>query len=192
MTLVVSQRYEEAETLVREMMRRLGDGIPEPLQRNFNFQLGMIALTRGEYPRARQLLVSAISDEDDPAYSGDGIAVVMLAALATEKVGESEEAAKLLEQAERKIKRARLNGVDDPSIYYSEAVLLTMRSEPASAMEKLREAYNRGFREQWVMEIDGRLASLRDDPAFIVLMQQIKDDVSQALMTIKSMSVAAL
>jgi hypothetical protein len=67
-----------------------------------------------------------------------------------------------------------------------------MRSEPASAMEKLREAYNRGFREQWVMEIDGRLASLRDDPAFIVLMQQIKDDVSQALMTIKSMSVAAL
>jgi TolB-like protein/Flp pilus assembly protein TadD len=192
MTLVVSQRYEEAETLVREMMTRLGDGIPEPLQRNFNFQLGMIALTRGEYPRARQLLVSAISDEDDPAYSGDGIAVVMLAALATEKVGESEEAAKLLEQAERKIKRARLNGVDDPSIYYSEAVLLTMRSEPASAMEKLREAYNRGFREQWVMEIDGRLASLRDDPAFIVLMQQIKDDVSQALMTIKSMSVAAL
>jgi TolB-like protein/Flp pilus assembly protein TadD len=192
MTLVVSERYEEAETLVREMMARLGDGIPESLQRNFNFQLGMIALTRGEYPRARQLLVSAISDEDDPAYSGDGIAVVMMAALATEKVGESEEAASLLEQAERKIKRARLNGVDDPSIYYSEAVLLSMRSEPAGAMEKLREAYNRGFREQWVMEIDGRLASLRDDPEFIVLMQQIQDDLSQALLVIRSMPVAAL
>ena len=192
MTLVVSHRYEEAQALVRELMAQLGDGAPEALMRNFNFQLGMIALVRGDNAGARELLVAAISDEDDPAYSGNGVMIVTLAALATEQLGEPEEAARLLESAERKIKRARLNGVDDSNIYYSEAVLLTMRSEPARAMEKLKEAYNRGFREQWVMDIDGRLAPLRDTPEFIILMEQIRDDVSQALIEIRALPLAAL
>jgi TolB-like protein/Flp pilus assembly protein TadD len=192
MTLVISHRYEEADTLVRELMAQMGDSLPEALKRNFNFQLGMIALIRGDFPGARDLLVSAISDEDDPAYSGNEVMIITMAALATEQLGEPEEAARLLETAERKIKRARLNGVDDSDIYYSEAVLLTMRSEPARAMEKLREAYNRGYREQWVLEIDGRLAPLRDKPEFIILMEQIRDDVSKARTEIRSLSLAVL
>jgi Flp pilus assembly protein TadD len=192
MTLLVTHRYEEADTLVRELMAQLGDGLPEALRRNFNFQLGMIALMRGDFPRARDLLVSAISDEENPAYNGKEINIVTMAALATEKLGDSEEAVRMLETAERKIRRARLNGVDDPDIYYSEAVLLTMRSEPAKAMEKLREAYARGYREHWVLEIDGRLAPLRDTPEFIMLMEQIRDDVSRARTEIRSLSLAGL
>ena len=152
----------------------------------------MIALVRGDYAGARELLVAAISEEDDPAYGGSGVMIVTLAALAMEKLGDTEEAAGMLATAERKIKRARLNGVDDPKIYYSEAVLLSMRSEPARAMEKLREAYSRGYREQWVLEIDGRLAPLRDTPEFIMLMEQIRDDVSRARTEIRSLSLAAL
>jgi TolB-like protein/Flp pilus assembly protein TadD len=192
MTLMVSRRYEEAETFVRELMAELGDGIPDSLKRNFSYQLGLIALARGDYAGARDLLVSAISDEDDPAYSGDEVMIVTMAAWATAELGEVEEAAGMLEKAERKIKRARLNGVDDPNIYYSEAVLFTMRSEPARAIEKLKEAYDRGYREQWVLEIDGRLAALRDNPEFILLMEQIKDDISQARIEIRALPLAAL
>jgi len=173
-------------------MSQSGDGLPEALKRNFSFQLGMIALMRGDFPAARDLLNAAISDQDDPAYSGNEVMIITMAALATEQLGEPEEAARLLETAERKIKRARLNGVDDSNIYYSEAVLLTMRSEPARAMEKLREAYNRGFREQWVMDIDVRLAPLRVTPEFIILMEQIRDDVSQARTEIRALPLAAL
>jgi tetratricopeptide (TPR) repeat protein len=192
MTLMVSKRLEEAELLVREVMAQSGDNLPEPLRRIFHWQLGMIALEREDYAGARELLLAVINDDDEGAYSGDEVMIVTLAALAMEQLGESAEAAVLLEKAERKIKRARLNGVDDPDIYYSEAVLLTMRSEPASAMEKLREAYNRGFREQWVMEIDGRLAGLRDVPEFMTLMDQIRDDISQARTEIRSLTLAAL
>jgi TolB-like protein/Flp pilus assembly protein TadD len=192
MTLMVSKRYEEAELLVREVMAQSGDNLPEPLQRIFHWQLGLIALEREDYAGARELLLAAISDEDEAAYSGNEVMIVTLAALATERLGESAEAAVLLEKAERKIKRARLNGVDDPGIYYSEAVLLTMRSEPAGAMEKLREAYNRGFREQWVMEIDDRLAGLRDIPEFMSLMDQIRDDINRARAEIRSLSLASL
>jgi TolB-like protein/Flp pilus assembly protein TadD len=192
MTLMVSKRLEEAELLVRELMAQSGDNLPEPQRRMFQWQLGMIAMEREDYAGARELLLAAISDEDEAAYSGDEVMIITLAALATEQLGESAEAAVLLEKAERKIKRARLNGVDDPNIYYSEAVLLTLRSEPAGAMEKLREAYNRGYREQWVMEIDGRLASLRDIPEFMSLMDQIRDDINQARAEIRSLPLASL
>ena len=93
-----------------------------------------------------------------------------------------------MNDAERKIRRARLNGVDDPGIYYNEAILLSMRSEPEMAMEKLEEAYQRGFREKWVLDIDGRLAPLHDNPDFLVLMEQIRNDVDQARTEIKALS----
>jgi TolB-like protein/Flp pilus assembly protein TadD len=192
MALMVAQRYEEAETLVRELKAQFDEDVPAPLERNMNFQLGMIALVRSDYPEARRLLTAAIGEEDRPAYNGDEVTTVTLASLAAEQLGETEEARGLLESAERKIQRGRLNGVDDPFIYYNEAVLLAMRSEPARAMEKLQEAYARGFREQWVLEIDTRLAPLRGQPAFIMLMDRIRDDLSQARVEVESLSMAAL
>lgn len=192
MTLMVERRLEEAESLTRHQMAQFGDGIPDALRKRFNFQLGMIKMVQGDYSSARDLLMSAISEEDAPAYNGNEIMTVTLAAMATEMVGEAEVAKELLASAELKIKRARLNGVDDPDIYYSEAVLLAMRSEPDRAMQKLTEAYDRGFREQWVMDIDGRLSGLRDRPEFIMLMEQIRDDISQARAEIKAMTVAIL
>jgi TolB-like protein/Flp pilus assembly protein TadD len=192
MALIVARRYEEAELLLRDQMAQFGDSMPEALLRRFNFQLGMIAMVRGDHALARDLLMSAISDEDDPAYSSDEVMTVTMAALATELLGEKEAATELLAGAERQIKRARLNGVDNSNIYYNEAVLLTMRSEPQKAMEKLREAYSRGFRELWVMDIDGRLASLRDMPEFIALMEQIRDDINHARAEIQSLSLANL
>ncbi|HSM11429.1 MAG TPA: hypothetical protein VK827_07665 [Lysobacter sp.] len=71
-------------------------------------------------------------------------------------------------------------------------MLLIMRSEPDRALEKLREAYARGFREHWVMEIDSRLEPLRDQPEFIALMDRIRDDLSRAKVEIEALSLAAL
>jgi TolB-like protein/Flp pilus assembly protein TadD len=192
MTLLVSRRYEEAERLVREQLISLDDELPAAMKREFDFQLGMIALVKGEFQRAHDLLISAISDEDDPAYSGNQVKVVTMAALASERIGSSEEATDLLRDAERKITRARLNGVDDQNIYYNEAILLAMRSEPARAIAKLREAYNRGFRELWVMDIDGRLEPLRNEPEFNALVEQIESDINRARVEIRSLSVASL
>ena len=94
--------------------------------------------------------------------------------------------------AEQKIRRARLNGVDDSGIYYNEAIVLAMRDQTDQAMAKLQEAFNRGFREQWVMDIDGRLAPLRDRPEFLLLMDQIREDINSARAEIKALSLASL
>ena len=192
MALMVGRRFEEAEALVRELKQQFGEGLPESLERNFNFRLGMIAMIRADYPEARRLLMATIREEEQAVYSDDEVMAVTLAALASRELGESEEAQALLESAERRIRRGRLNGVDEPGIYYNEAILLTMHSEPAKALEKLREAYAKGFRQQWVMEIDGRLDPLRQQPEFITLMNRIRDDVSQARMEIQTLALANL
>lgn len=191
-TLMVARRYEEAEALVRELMAQFGDGASAAAERNFNFQLGLIALVRSDYPEARRFLTAAIGRDDRPAYNGDEVMMFTLASMAAEQLGQTEEAQSLLESAERRIQRGRLNGVDDSGIYYNEAVLLIMRSEPDRALEKLHEAYERGFREQWVLEIDSRLEPLHDQPEFITLMDRIREDLSQARVEIESLSLASL
>jgi tetratricopeptide (TPR) repeat protein len=192
MALMVGRRFEEAEALVRELKQQFGEGLPESLERNFNFQLGMIAMVRADYPEARRLLMAAIREDEQAAYNDDEVTAVTLASLASRELGDTEEAQGLLESAERRIRRGRLNGVDNPDIYYNEAIVLTMHSEPAKALEKLREAYAKGFRQQWFMEIDGRLDTLRQQSEFITLMNRIRDDVSQARMEIQTLALANL
>ena len=190
--LMAARRFEEAQTLVREQMAEYGDSIPAALQRKFDFQLGMIALVQKDFLRAEQLLSAAISDEDNPAYSGDEILIVTLASAASRLVGKPEEAGERLLAAERKVKRARLNGVDDPGIYYTEAVLLAMKRDPEQAMQKLKQAYARGFRERWLLEIDDRLDSLRGEAEFIALENLLDEDINRAIAEIRSSQVAAL
>ena len=192
MALMVSRRFEEAERFVHEMKADFGEVVPEGVQRRFDFQLGMLAMIRGDFASARELLVSAVSEEDSPAWSGDEIMVLTLAALALEETGESEQASSLLGDAERMIRRARLNGVDDPNIYYSEGIVLTLRNDLDGALQKLQQAYERGFRELWVLEIDGRLDPLRDRPEFLLFKEKINDDVTGALAQIRSLPLAAL
>ncbi|MEE4218019.1 MAG: tetratricopeptide repeat protein [Xanthomonadales bacterium] len=192
MALMVSKRFEEAERFVHEMKADFGESIPEVMQRRFDFQLGMLAMIRGDFASARELLVSAVSEEDDPAWSGDEIMVLTLASLAFEQTGDSEQALSLLRDAERVIRRARLNGVDDPNIYFSEGVVLTLRNDLDGALRKFQQAYDRGFRELWVLEIDGRLDPLRDRPEFLLFKDRIVDDVGRALVEIRSLALATL
>jgi TolB-like protein/Flp pilus assembly protein TadD len=192
LTLMILRRFEEADTLVREMMSEYGDSLPGKLRRMFNFQLGMIAFFREDFPSADQLFTMAIGDEDGKAYSGNEIWIVTMASLVSEIVGNHEEAVSRLADAERKVQRARLNGVDDPGIYYTEAVLFAMRGQPEQALEKLNQAYDRGYRELWTLRVDGRLDSLREQPGFIALKNRVADDVSRALNEIRAVTVALL
>lgn len=190
--LLVSRRLEEAERMVREQMAEFSDGMPELLRKQFDFQMGLIALIREDYESARDFLGGAVGDESDPAWSGNDVMIVTLASLAHERAGDTAEAQRLLQVAERKIRRARLNGVDDPEIYFNEGVMLSMRGESDAALQKLQEAYNRGWRELWLLEIDGRLDPLRERPEFVQIQQRINDDLAQALVEVRSLTFASL
>jgi TolB-like protein/Flp pilus assembly protein TadD len=190
--LLLTGRFEEATSLVQNTMQEFGPNIPAAIQRNFDLQLGLIAAVQKNYERAYELFSKAISSEDNPAYSGDEIFIFTMASIMSEVNGKPEEASARLQEAERKVKRARLNGVDDPQIYYAEATILAMRDELEPALQKLELAYEHGFRERWLLEIDGRLDPLRDKAKFIALKNQIDDEISQALAEVRSFPVAIL
>lgn len=192
MALMVSKRFEEAERLLHEMKADFGEAVPDVVQRRFDFQLGMLAMIREDFVSARELLMAAVSEEDNPAWSGEEIKVLTLASLALDLTGEPEQALSLLGDAERLIRRARLNGVDDPNIYYSEGIVLTLRNDLDGALQKLQQAYERGFRELWVLEIDGRLDPLQNRPEFLLFKEQINNDVTGALAQIRSLPLASL
>jgi len=190
--LLLTGRSEEATALVQNMMQEFGPNIPAALQRNFEFQLGIIAALQKDYDRAYDLFSKAISREDNPAYSGDDIFIFTMASAMSGIIGKPEEAMARLQEAERKVKRARLNGVDDPQIYYTEATILTMRDELEPALQKLEQAYQHGFREGWLLEVDQRLDPLRDTAEFIAIKNQIDDEINQALAEVRSLPVALL
>ena len=192
MLLMVSKRFEEAERIVHEMRKEYGDEAPDMVKRRFDFQLGMLAIIRRDYAAARELLTRAISEEENPAWSGDEIMILTLASLALDQTGKPDDAASLLNDAQRLIRKARLNGVDDPNIYYSEGIVLTLQNEPDAALQKLQQAYDKGFRESWVLEVDGRLDPLRERPEFQLFKGQIEDDVTRALTEIRSLSLVSL
>ncbi|MEE4293821.1 MAG: tetratricopeptide repeat protein [Xanthomonadales bacterium] len=191
-TLLVSRRFEEARRLLREMRADYGEQAPPAMQARFDFQMGVLALLSGEYDTALDYLLASINDEENPAWSGAEIEKLTLASLTLGYKGEAERAQEFLARADRLISRARLNGVDNWSIYYSEGVLLTLRGDKDRAIEKLQQAYERGFREQWVLEIDSRLDPLRDRPEFLVFKDQVSEDLTRAVSEIRSASLAAL
>jgi tetratricopeptide (TPR) repeat protein len=192
LVLLVSRRYEEAEGVIREKIDEMGEDIPEIVRREFDSQLGLLAMIRGDFAAARQHLASAVGDESDPAWSGEQTKLVTLAALAYQRTGDAGSAQSLLQRAERSIRRARLNGVDDQDIYYSESVLLSMRNDVPAALQKLQTAYEKGFRERWVFEIDGRLDPLRGEQEFLLVQQRINEDLNHARTEIRSLALAKL
>jgi TolB-like protein/Flp pilus assembly protein TadD len=192
MVLIVSRRFEEADRQIRELMAEFGDDMPPGLLRNFNFQLGLLAMMSEDFATARDHLMSSLGEDENAAWGGNEIMILTMAALANERLGESEVAGGLLQRAERKIHRARLNGVDDPNIYYNEGVLDSLRGENEKALQKLMTAYERGFREKWIIDIDGRLDPLRDHPGYLLFKDRINEDVTRALAEIRSLPIAFL
>jgi len=190
--LLLTGRLEEAQSLVQNMMAEFGGEVPAGLQSNFDLQLGMIAALKADYQLAYEYFNRAISNEDNPAYSGNEILVFTMASLMSRQAGKPDEAQARLTEAERKVKRARLNGVDDPGIYYTEAIIWTMRDDQEKALQKLNLAYEHGFREQWLLEIDGRLDPLRQQTAFIELKNRLEDELTRALAEVRSNSMALL
>jgi TolB-like protein/Flp pilus assembly protein TadD len=192
LNLLLSDRLEEGERLAHELVEGAGDEPTQPMMDTFNMQLGLLALARQDYAAARKFLENAYNPEEEGAFNVDEILAITLASLASAKLGDAATAASRLAEAERKITRARLNGVDDSEIHYSEAVVLAMRDNMPEALNKLQQAYDHGFRDLWLLKLDWRLDGLRHEAQFVELKSRIGKDIEQAMADIRALNLAAL
>ncbi len=192
LSLLITGRFEEAERLVHEMIEDAGEDPPTAMQQMFNQYLGMIALARKDLPAAAQFLDTVLSEEANNSYDTNEILTLTLASLVSKRLGQEDKAASQLAIAQRKLTRARLNGVDDPDIYYAEATLLVMRSDVPAALDKLQLAYEHGFRNLWLLNLDWRWETIRDEPQFVDLRARMRRDIDGALAEIRTLSLAAI
>ena len=141
---------------------------------------------------ATRLIERAISDDTDQALSNAQIMFMTISSALQAAAGNHELAQQRLSDVERVVHRARINGVDDADINYTEAGIHALRGNVQAALEKLQIAYERGFREVWLMDFDLRLDSLRQEPQFVALKEHIERDIIEARFAVQSLQVAAL
>jgi tetratricopeptide (TPR) repeat protein len=188
--MLVAGRLEEAERIVKEQYGDDISALPERFQRFYHFQLGIIAIVRGNERLAREQFEQAIDTQPQSGFDSDQVFSLTMASVLNARLGNPELASQRLAEAERSVRRARINGIDDAGIYYTEAILHILRDEREQAMESLQTAYERGWRQGWVLEIDGRLDPLRDQPEFLELQRRIEQDIRQARAEILSQALA--
>jgi len=189
--LLKQGRLEKAERLLYEHYGDSVDGLPEQLQQYYYFQKGMISLVAGDKDTARDLLENAIRDDFDQTWQGEQVFFITLSSALQREAGNAELAEQRLTSAERAVRRARLNGVDDANIYYTESSIHALRGNSGAALDSLQTAYERGFRGVWMLQMDLRLDSLRQEPQFVAIKQQIERDIAQARIEVESFTVAA-
>lgn len=188
--LVFNGRVEEAEQVVKDLFPQPIETLPENFQRYYHFQKALIRLVSEDYPSARDELEQAIDHDGKGNYSGDNLFALTMSAFLNEQLGDTALAQQRLAEAEQALRRARVNGVDEPSLYYTDASIYVIKGLYEKALESLRTAYEKGWRQSWVLRIDGRLDPLRDMPGFIEIQQRISDDVRQALETVRNQQFA--
>jgi TolB-like protein/Flp pilus assembly protein TadD len=188
--LLEQGRLEKAERLLNEQYGDSVEGLPDQIQQFYYFQKSMISLVAGDKQRAMNLLEEAIQDGSEQDWSGDQIFFATLSSALQLDVGNPELAEQRLTSAERAVRRARLNGLDNADIYYTESSIHALRGDSLEALESLQAAYERGFRGVWMLEVDLRLDSLRQEPQFVAIKQQIEKDIAQARTEVESFAVA--
>ena len=183
-------RLEKAERLLSEQYGGSVAGLPEQMQQYYYFQKGMISLVSGDRQNARELIEQALSGEQDQAWNGDQVFYTTLSSALQRDAGNSELADQRLADAERAVRRARINGLDDAGIYYVESSIHALKGESQAALDSLRMAYERGFRGAWMLKMDLRLESLHQEPQFIAIRQQIERDLEQARSEVETFTLA--
>jgi TolB-like protein/Tfp pilus assembly protein PilF len=188
--LLKQGRLEKAERLLTEQYGPSIEDLPEQLQQRYYFQKGMISLLTGDSEGVRVNLENAVSDDSEQAWNSEQIMYATILSKLYRDAGNDELAEKRLASAERAVRRARINGVDDAGIYYTESSIHALRGRSEAALEKLQEAYDRGFRGVWMLEIDLRLESLYSEPRFVAIKHQIEKDIVQARTEVESLMLA--
>ena len=190
--LVRQGRLEKAERLLVEQYGESVDGLPEQLQKYYFFQKSMISLAAEDWENAASQIELALGEELGQTFSNQEVMFMTISSALQSYRGNNELAEERLADAERAVRRARINGKDDASIYYTESSIHALRGRSDAALESLQIAYERGFRGLWMLDIDLRLESLHQEPQFAAIKQQIERDIAQARSEVESLTLAVL
>jgi TolB-like protein/Tfp pilus assembly protein PilF len=188
--LLVDGRLEEAEGMVRDIFGDDPESLPDNFRRFYHQSRGLIRMVAGNLPAALTEFELAIDPEESQTFNSDQLFCLTAASFLHGVVGDPAMAETRLRQADRALDRARLNGIDHPDIYYTQSVVDVLHDDHEAAMQSLQAAYNKGWRQLWILDVDGRLEPLHEMPGFIELKRSMEEDLREARSEIESQSLA--
>ena len=104
----------------------------------YYFQKSLISLVAGDKETARDLIERALSDDSDQEWDGQQVFIMTLSSWLESDAGNTDLAIQRLALAERAVRRARINGVDDANIYYTECSIHALKGDPIAALSSLQ------------------------------------------------------
>ena len=178
--LMALGRTQDAENLIKNMFPEDISWIPAANQRTYHYQVGLLNLFKGDLALAREHLEQALNPDETQLYDDNQITTLTLVSMLSMALGDTDLAEQRLLTAERVVGHARVNGIENSDIYYSVACIFALRGENQRALQALQQAYNKGWRNLWLLENDGRLESIRGEPSLQTLREQLTRDLLKA------------
>lgn len=184
--LLLDGRPDEAEQWIYRLFGRDVSALPGEIQRLSHFNLGLVAASRSNWPLMRDEFELAIDPSEKQLFDNNQVFILTTVSLLHRGLGEPELAEQRLQQAERVVGHARINGIDDGEVYFDVSCLFALRGEKERALQALQQAIDKGWHQNWLLAEDGRLDLLRDDKSFQRIQQQLDENQQHAIAEVRS------
>jgi TolB-like protein/Tfp pilus assembly protein PilF len=150
--------------------------------RNDDLQAGRYLEARARYERA----YPALLQEDEPTIHGGNYVPAIDLALVLTKTGERERADLLLDSTLTFLPTPRRQG---DGYRISDALIYAQQGRARAALTALRQAIDLGWRESWWVYFDHDLSldSIRDEPEFQAMVEEIKADMAAQLELVRAL-----
>jgi tetratricopeptide (TPR) repeat protein len=167
-----------------EVMENAIVGVEKPRQMQLGFLTRFTALA-GDFDKARmyaEMQNPEFAADADPTVDGFSVAGLIGYAYILQNSGETERADALLELALGVVRTLPRLGVAGHGI--RDVQILALQGKPLDALAALRDAIDEGFRgtvasNGWPLTIDPYLNSLRGQPGFEAMLEELDDAVNE-------------
>jgi tetratricopeptide (TPR) repeat protein len=154
--------------------------------RNHDLRAGRYLEARERYERGYPELLN----EDEPTVNDSNLLPAIDLALVLIRTGEQERANMILDRALEilpTLPRLGTNGFG-----FADVLIYSLQGQPREALSALRQAIDSGWRTAWwfYLEHDPSLDSVRDEPEFQAMLEEIRADMAAQLERVRTMEAS--
>lgn len=177
--VMLSAQQDDA-VLLDQALNRLGQLEVAQIQQFIQLVRGIVAANDGDWQAADTAFRAGLQHTSEQVGDTNFGDLLAFAAAVARQLGEDDRAETLIRQARGIAARLEARGSANSDFYYFRAALAAADGDTSAALNSLQMAYDTGWRDLWVLDLDIRFDGLREQPAFQRIRRQLQQDFTQA------------